>query len=569
MPTPRRTRLYLVACVALAMLVATSHVWCLSPLHRAGVDAVQFQLDLERLEEHIDILHGWFRRAGRRPRYSRREKLLILEHAERFSLSAAQLARDFLLSPATAFRWLKQRRAVGGGAAPQVPDPPKPVPPSTRICDSRRQAVGDMAVAGFHGDRTIERSLLHQGERISARSVGRIRAEPRRPSVAEPLAKKKSKEISDSPCSVGDVVDEPGFVPRIGRLVRVLADAFIQGIGGANLRLLGEIEDWDERDALLAFRARLRSRRAGQLAILLSRVARIPPGRRPHFNPAERARILDLKCGHRLSNRTLAPWFLVDEDTLSHWSRDVDHPEQRKRPLVPPLPDMGAAVAGVDDSLRFVPKRLRSLVTDALARLAARTPVRKPRRRKGRKADGPARAATCAPRKLSPIRARCPNHWWSCDLTTIELLHQFYLACVIDLYSRRVLAWDLYPGQPNAQQIQALFARAAAEHGTPKHVVTDHEQPDQNVCQQPRQRRAQHVSSRQRMRCRELERLGPQPAPHAGAGVGRRRPRRPQGGLAMPRQHPAWSAVARRAARATARCGTAPRTPAAAAAARR
>lgn len=60
----------------------------------------------------------------------------------------------------------------------------------------------------------------------------------------------------------------------------------------------------------------------------------------------------------RLSNKITAAWFLLDKATLSDWNRDVDHPEQRKRPLVKPLPDVDTALARVAADLPNVPKRL-------------------------------------------------------------------------------------------------------------------------------------------------------------------------------------------------------------------
>lgn len=108
MPSPRRTFLHLVACVAIALGAAMSEVWSLGPRQRRG--ARRLEIELDRIEVQIRILCAWFRRSRRRPRYSHHEWLLIIEHAERWALSAAEMARDVVVSPTTAHRRRRQRR---------------------------------------------------------------------------------------------------------------------------------------------------------------------------------------------------------------------------------------------------------------------------------------------------------------------------------------------------------------------------------------------------------------------------------------------------------------------------
>jgi transposase InsO family protein/transposase len=467
-PTPRRAFLHLVSCTALAMSLALSEVWALGPHQARGARRLEITLDLERLQETIDILAAWFRRSRRRPRHSHRERRLILEHAERFRLSAAEVARFFLLSPATAYRWMKRRRSAWAGLP--EPEPFKPTAPCRRICDNRRQMVVAMARAGFDGDLTIARHLHLQGERISARSVGRFRDAP--------LDHDHKPERTPRPAikeAPGPVTEAAAFAicpngptrPRLARLLRELSEAFTQGIAFDTQARFEAGED----PAASRSRALLRSRRAEQLAILLSRFSRIPPRKRPHYTNTERARILALKYRFRLSNRTLARLFLLDKGTLSAWNRDVDQPTRGCRPLVATLPDLPSAVAEVADRLAYVPRRLQAEVHSTLAALAEKVPLRRCRvcRRKC------ARPAVLAPpaRVLPVLTPEHPNHYWSADITTIELRFTFHLTAIVDLFSREILAWDLFGGQPSGEQVCALFEQAVARYGKPQHFVTD------------------------------------------------------------------------------------------------
>lgn len=290
MATPRRAFLHLVACVAIALGAAMSKVWGLGPRQRRGVRRLEIQLDLERINAQIRILSACFRRAKRRPRYSRREVLLILEHAERWKISATEVAWAFLVSPATVYRWLRRRREarLAADAAP-----PRPVsPPCRRIADSRRLVVAEMARAGFDRNRTLSRHLHLQGEKISPRSVGRFRENPLG-RATEP-AKRHRRHRKEIPALLeGCLVHVPGpgdlTRPRLARLLRTLADAFAEGIAADTLRRLDEDSLCEADDTLL------RSGRAEQLAILYARSSRIPPRHRPRYTDVERAEILALK----------------------------------------------------------------------------------------------------------------------------------------------------------------------------------------------------------------------------------------------------------------------------------
>ncbi len=451
------------ACVSLSLIFALAEAFALGGRQRTGVRGIEMALDIDRLVEQIRILSKWFRRGERHPRYTPREILLILEYGDRYGLSAPELARDFLVSVSTVRRWRKLRREAPPGANPFVRQT-KPVPPCRRICDSTREFVADMAVAGYTHDRTISRHLQHQGEKVSARSVGRFRscllAPPKTPDKRMHARLKDPAEPLDI-CAAYVSGLEHIWRPRVARHVRTLANALTEGIATHTLRL-------DDPCAYRDTNALLRSRRAEQLAILLSRMSRIEPRHRPRHTNAERADILAIKARCRLSNKTTAKWLLLDPHTISDWTQDVDHPDQRRRPLVLTLPDMETAVASVAEALLYVPRRLERTVVETLTALATKIPSRMPRvRRKGKKKTRPGPS----PSNLPPISPLYPNHYWTSDITLLG--GPFHLCAIVDLYSRSILAWDLFPSQPTSDEVTVLFDQAGHRHGKPEHFVSD------------------------------------------------------------------------------------------------
>jgi len=407
MPSPRRAFLHLLACLSISLGAALSGVWTLGPRQRRGIRRLEIDLDLERMGAQIRIFSAWFRRSKRRPRFSRREWILILEYGERWGLSAAEISREFLVSQASVHRRRKHRRE-GLLATP----PKKTVPPCQRICDDRRLLVADLAVSAFEHDRTIARHIELQGEKISARSVGRFRENPLGP--AKPPEKAKRIRIKEAPGLPGGLrhrarAARPLGAPRVARLLRTLADAFTEGIAADTLRRLEQdaLDDADER-------ALLRTRRTQQLVILHARFRRIPPHKRPHYTDAECAEILALKYRFRLSNQNTGRWFLLDPSTLSGWNRDVDYPELRPVPLVQPLADIQTALASVAEALPPVPRRLKEKVAETLAILARAVPKRKRRTRPNKQRNKSAAVAarprnSCLSAPTTPTTTGAPT----------------------------------------------------------------------------------------------------------------------------------------------------------------
>lgn len=477
--TPRRTFLHLLACIAVARGLALGLVWAMSDRHRRALPYVQAVLDTERIDAQIRVLSNWIRRVKGRRRYTHREWQLIYELAQRWSLTGAQVARIFLVSNATACRQMKRWRDAGG----VIPEPPKPIAPCVRISDPWRTFVQLMVAEGFVFDLTISRFLALQGVGVSASSVGRIRREPSLLPTAESEPTSPSDGSSMKPPS-GEPRDllaniqahallDASTGPRLPRNIRALADAFVEGLALGNLWLRDDAGTDDGLDTFIREAEHHRSCRSEVRDFILAHARRLRALTRHHFDPAERADVLAIKAAYRLSNKKTAPAFDLDEGTLSDWNRDVDRADPR---LVAPLASIEEALAAVQPFLPRVPPRRRAEVGQILATLGAKVPVRKRRT----KAAKPARPRKAQPADSEPeaepentICPEHPNHYWSSDLSVIRIARECYLAAFIDLYSRDILAWELFAAQPNGDQIAALFQQAVDRHGSPRHFITD------------------------------------------------------------------------------------------------
>jgi transposase InsO family protein len=66
------------------------------------------------------------------------------------------------------------------------------------------------------------------------------------------------------------------------------------------------------------------------------------------------------------------------------------------------------------------------------------------------------------------LKIRRPNHVWVCDITWIVLADgdNVYLAIVMDVYTRKIIGWEL--GRDLTQQLTIAALKRALRHGTPR-----------------------------------------------------------------------------------------------------
>jgi transposase InsO family protein len=230
-----------------------------------------------------------------------------------------------------------------------------------------------------------------------------------------------------------------------------------------------------------------------EIRIKDTRMAAIPPARRPHYQPTERLAILELRAARGWSQAQTAEVFQVTEATIASWSKRLD--EQGPDALLL----TSEPVNKFPDFVRYVVQRLQTLcprlgkvkIAQILARaglhLGATTIARI---RTARPIPPTTRSVDTKP-STRRVTAKHPNHVWHVDLTTVPTAAGFWaswlpfalpqcwpfcwwLAVVLDHFSRRVIGFARFKTQPTSEQLRQFLARVLTRVGrVPKHLVTD------------------------------------------------------------------------------------------------
>ncbi len=109
----------------------------------------------------------------------------------------------------------------------------------------------------------------------------------------------------------------------------------------------------------------------------------------------------------------------------------------------------------------------RRHVTTLMRRMGIEAIYRKPR------TSIPARGSMIYPYLLSGLAIERPNHVWASDITYLPMAHGFmYLVAILDVYSRKVLAWRLSNTMTADFCVEAL-EEALAKFGAPEIFNTD------------------------------------------------------------------------------------------------
>jgi len=246
-------------------------------------------------------------------------------------------------------------------------------------------------------------------------------------------------------------------------------------LGNENDRLRHEV-------ALLKEEARIKD----------ARMERLPAQRRPHYPPIERLAILELRAARGWSLAETSRRLLVTPLTVASWNKRLD--EEGPDALVQirePVNHFPEFVGHLVRRLKALcptmgTRRIASVLARAGLHLGATTvrrmlqPAPKP---------SPASSRTSKPRAVT---ARRPNHVWHLDLTTVPTAGGFWIAwlpfalpqrwpfcwwvaVVVDHFSRRVLGTAIYMKEPTAREITAFLGRARQKIGCcPRHLITDH-----------------------------------------------------------------------------------------------
>ncbi len=253
----------------------------------------------------------------------------------------------------------------------------------------------------------------------------------------------------------------------------------------ARVRLKTEVDRLRQEVALLQEEIRIKD----------ARMARIPAPERPHYAPTERLAILELRACRGWSLTQAANRLLVSPATVSAWMRRL---RDEGPTAVVQLP---TPVNKFPEFVSYIVRRLKllcpSLGYKKIAQVLCReglhlgaTTVRRMLREKGNPGAGRDPVAERTPGRR--IVGRYPNHVWHCDLTIVPTSlglwvswfpfsfpqrwpYCWWVAVVADHFSRRLLGFEVFRGQPSARAVRRFLGCVVRESGSrPRVLVTDH-----------------------------------------------------------------------------------------------
>ena len=220
------------------------------------------------------------------------------------------------------------------------------------------------------------------------------------------------------------------------------------------------------------------------------RMAQIAPQRRPHYGPVERMAILELRAARGWSLKQTADTFFVTPATIAAWVKRID--ENGPDALL----QLSEPVNKFPDFVRYIVQRLKTLspsmgkvkIAETLSRAGLHLGVTTVGRiLKETPQLGPEGAAP----STQVVTANRPNHVWHVDLTAVPTSAGFWapwlpfalpqcwpfcwwVAVVIDHYSRRVVGFATFGHNPTTLTIQSFFESAIFNAGAaPKYVISD------------------------------------------------------------------------------------------------
>ena len=260
----------------------------------------------------------------------------------------------------------------------------------------------------------------------------------------------------------------------------VYARAWAADSINARVRLAAENDRLHEECALLREELRIKD----------TRIAQIAPQRRPHYGPHERMAILELRAARGWSLKQTADTFLVTPATIASWLKRID--DQGANALL----QLREPVNKFPDFVRYIVQRLKTLspamgkvkIAETLCRAGLHlgvTTVGRILKEEPQSDPGDAAPSTRV------VTAKRPNHVWHVDLTAVPTSMGFWapwlpfalpqcwpfcwwVAVVIDHYSRRAMGFAIFRHNPTSVLIQsflesAIFNASAA----PRYIICD------------------------------------------------------------------------------------------------
>jgi len=226
--------------------------------------------------------------------------------------------------------------------------------------------------------------------------------------------------------------------------------------------------------------------RERELAVLRSRIEGMRPHRRPHYSGPMRQEILLLTRLNDWTPEIAAQRFVLHSNTIRLW-RKVVRDGRAESLLGKP------AWNKFDDAVRWLVHQIRELWPEAelgirgiaaaivrhgiqISKSTVQRVLKEPRTDKpvpttpDDGADEP-EEVRLPDNLLTPGRI---NRVWHLDFSMVKLVWKhFYVAAVIDGYSRRLIALKFYTNTPTTADALCLIRGCIRKHGKPRFVISD------------------------------------------------------------------------------------------------
>jgi putative transposase len=222
-----------------------------------------------------------------------------------------------------------------------------------------------------------------------------------------------------------------------------------------------------------------------------ARMARTPAHHRANYLSHERQFILETMTARGWAIAQTARVFLLDPDTIASWLKRLDDDT---------LLQTAVPVNKLSDLVRYIVQRLKILCPllgkKRIAHLLTIAGMKISVSSVGRFIKNPIKPKPPTEEKIAGgkpghvVTAKHPNHVWHIDLTVVPTsgfraawppfsLPQcwpfaYWVAIIIDHFSRKVIGFAVFNGQPDSIQIRSFIGRAIHAVGkTPKYIISD------------------------------------------------------------------------------------------------
>ncbi len=232
-----------------------------------------------------------------------------------------------------------------------------------------------------------------------------------------------------------------------------------------------------------------------QNRIIMARFSRVPPKSRPHYNPPERMDILMHKaiCGWNL--KKTGEVFKVNPGTISSWMKRIDYDDFFKAQT--PVNKYQDALKSLVQKIKvlvpaFGKKKIAGFFLRAGLDLSATSVGRFLKAPPSNKLEDPEDDSVSEKEeKIKRVISRYPNHTFMIDLTAVPINGGFsctwmpksirqswpfcwWVAIVIDHFSRKVIGFSIFFKQPESKDIITLLNRVIRRlKRKPKYIISD------------------------------------------------------------------------------------------------